>query len=156
MKQYSIISILLMFAIMACNSKTSDSEQENESSLSETKESETKEMVQYLTPKQKSIHLFNLPDGVTERQFSAAISEINSAITELGYSGVGYHLYKVEADTIKEYRYFMEGLWPDPETYKIIHDSEDWNQAVEKNREMLENVFANQIYRRILKVDMNK
>lgn len=151
MKLNSIISILLMFAIMACNSKTSESEQANEPSLSEAKE-----MVQYLTPKQKSIHLFNIPDGVTERQFSAAISEINSAITELGYSGVGYHIYKVEADTIKDYRYFMEGLWPDPEIYKIIHDSEDWNQAVEKNREMLENVFNNQIYRRILKVEMNK
>ena len=151
MKLYSIISTLLLLAIVACNSKTSESEQSNEPSLSDTKE-----VVQYLTPKQKSIHLFNLPDDITERQLSAAISEINSAITELGYSGVGYQLYKVEADTIKEYRYFMEGLWPDPETYKKIHDSEDWKQAVDKNGEMLENAFANQIYRRILKVEMNK
>lgn len=151
MKLYSLISTLLLLAIVACNSKTSESEQSNGPSLSDTKE-----VVQYLTPKQKSIHLFNLPDDITERQLSAAISEINSAITELGYSGVGYQLYKVEADSIKEYRYFMEGLWPDPETYKKIHDSEDWKQAVDKNGEMLENAFANQIYRRILKVEMNK
>jgi len=133
---------------MAFNSKTSESVQLNEPSYSEEKE-----VIQYLTPKQKSIHLFNLPKGISEEQFIASVSELNSAIRELGYSGVGYHVYKAESDTIQEYRYFLEGLWPDPETYKTIHEDEKWKQAAEKNNDMWEKVLAVQIYRRMLKVE---
>ena len=133
---------------MASNRKNSESEKENE--LSSSKE---KEVVQYLTPKQKSIHLFNLPEGVSEKQIIASLSEINSVISDLGYSNVGYQLYKVESDTIQKYRYFMEGLWPDPETYRIIHEDEKWKQAAEKNTEMWEKVVVEEIYRRVLKVD---
>ena len=153
MIRYFINFTLLLITMIACNSKTSVSDQAK-SATADVLPAE-QDVVKYLTPKQKSIHLFNLPDGINENQFSAAISEINSAIIELGYPGVGYHLYKVEADSIKEYQYFMEGLWPDPEIYKKVHDSENWNQAVDKNREMLENVFANEIYRRVIKVEMN-
>jgi hypothetical protein len=146
---FNLILAIVVVIMISCNSKTSESEQVNEPSLSENDE-----VIQYLTPKQKSIHLFNLPEGVSEEQFVNSISEVNSAITEIGYPGVGYHVYKVESDTVLEYRYFMEGLWPDPETYKTIHDNEKWIKAIDKNREMLENVFQEQIYRRLLKVEM--
>lgn len=148
MKLYSILQISILLTLIACNGKTSEKEQVNEPSLSEKKE-----VVQYLTPKQKSIHLFNLPEGVSEQQFIASVSELNAAIRELGYSGVGYHVYKVESDTIQEYRYFLEGLWPDPETYKTIHEDEKWKQAAEKNNDMWEKVLAVQIYRRMLKIE---
>ena len=148
MKLYSIIPILLLLTMMASNSKTSKSDPTNETSFSKEKE-----VVQYLIPKQKSIHLFNLPEGVSEKQIIASLSEINSVISDLGYSNVGYQLYKVESDTIQKYRYFMEGLWPDPETYRIIHEDEKWKQAAEKNTEMWDKVFAEEIYRRVLKVD---
>lgn len=148
MKLYSIIPMVILLTIIACNSKTTESELANEPSFSKEKK-----VVQYLTPKQKSIHLFNLPEGVSEEQIIASLSEINSVISDLGYSNVGYHLYKVESDTVQTYRYFMEGLWPDPETYRIIHENEKWKQAAEKNTEMWDKVFATEIYRRVLKVE---
>ena len=98
--------------------------------------------------------MFDLPQGVSETQFIASIAELNAAIEELGYSGVGYHVYKVESDTISKYRYFMEGLWPDPETYRIIHESEKWKQAANSHRVMMGKVFATEIYRRVLEVAM--
>ena len=150
MKLCSIISILMLLTIMACNSNASESGQAEEPI------SQEKEVIQYLTPKQKSIHLFSLPEGVSEEQFITAISELNSAVNELGYSGVGYQVYKVQSDTIQEYRYFVEGLWPDPETYRIIHEDEKWKQAAENNEEMWGKVSEVEIYRRLLKVDMNE
>jgi len=154
MKLYSIVSTLLLLALMACNSKTSESDQVKETSLDVLPG--VQEVVQYLTPNQKSIHLFNLPEGVSEQQFVGSISDVNSAITEIGYPGVGYHLYKVESDTIQEYRYFMEGLWPNPETYKIIHENDKWKQTIEKHSEVFSDVMATQLYRRMLKVEMNE
>ena len=139
----------MLLALFSCNNKSSQSAQESKLSVTVSEQ----KAVEYLTPKQKSIHLFDLPEGMTERQFVGAVEEINAAIDKLGYPGVGYHVYKVQTDTIQEYRYFMEGLWPDPETYRVIHDSEAWNQAIDENREMFDRAFANQIYRRILKVE---
>jgi len=109
----------------------------------------------YLTPGQKSIHLFNLPEGVTEAQLIASLSELNEAIQGIGYKGVGYHLYKVEDNTIQAHRYFVEGLWPDPETYRTIHDHEAWKQAAEKNNSIWDKIQAVEIYRRVVKIDVN-
>jgi hypothetical protein len=48
----------------------------------------------------RSIHLFDMPEGVTEAEWSAALAEMNGVAAELGYPGAGYYMYKTEnADT---------------------------------------------------------
>jgi len=110
---------------------------------------------EYFTPGQKSIHLFNLPDGISESQLVESLAELNQSISDVGYPGIGYQLYKVENDSIQEHRYFVEGLWPDPETYRVVHDHEAWKQVAEKHAEMWDKIQAMEIYRRVVKVDMN-
>lgn len=140
MKHYTGVPLFLLIILMIYASPSSFGQ-------------ETKD--QYLTPDQKSIHLFNLPEGISEAQLIESLSEINGAIGKIGYKGVGYQLYKVEDETIQEHRYFVEGLWPDQETYHIIHEHEAWKQFAEKYAEMWDKIQAVEIYRRLLKVDVN-
>lgn len=45
-------------------------------------------------PKDKSIHLFDLPADVAEADWAAALAETNGVIAELGYPGAGYFSIK--------------------------------------------------------------
>lgn len=100
----------------------------------------------------KSLHLFKLPDGVSERQLSDFLKEMNRAISKEGYPGAGYHLYKI-TDENDEYSYFMEGVWPDTETYKKIHDSKGWKDAADKGKEIVEKIQAQELYLKAEKVN---
>lgn len=97
----------------------------------------------------RSIHLFDLPEGVTEAAWSAALTEINGVIAELGYPGAGYYLYKTESADTKDYRYYFEGVWPSAEAYAKIHEAPAYVAASEKFGAMYDKIKAVQIYRRM-------
>ena len=149
MKNFTISGLLfLLFVFVACNSNSAPSDQ----SINQTAASHENAPNTYLTPGQKSIHLFDLPEGTSESQFLSAVARLNSTIAEMGYSGVGYHVYKEERDSIGAYRYFMEGLWPDSETYSVVHQSDEWKAAFEENKAVIKAIQDIEIYRRMLKV----
>lgn len=100
----------------------------------------------------RSIHLFDLPEGVTEAEWSAALAELNSLVKDLGYPGAGYHMYKTENPDIKDYRYFFEGVWPSEEAYTKIHEDPSWKAASEKFGPMYDKIKAVEIYRRMNRV----
>lgn len=100
----------------------------------------------------KSLHLFELPDGVSEKQLSDFLDEMNQAISDEGYPGAGYHLYKI-SDNHDKYKYFMEGVWPDAATYDKIHDSEKWKNAANKGKDMIDKIQANELYLKAEKVN---
>ena len=50
------------------------------------------------TTQLKSIHLFDLPEGVTEAELAAVLEKSNTMIKQLGYKDAGYFLYKVEGE----------------------------------------------------------
>lgn len=100
----------------------------------------------------RSIHLFDLPAGVTEAEWSAAIAEMNNAIAELGYPGAGYYLYKAQDADAKNYRYYFEGVWPSAEAYKKIHEDPAWIAASKKSEAMYDKIKAVEIYRRMSRV----
>ncbi|MDR5589962.1 hypothetical protein [Christiangramia sp. SM2212] len=100
----------------------------------------------------KSLHLFKLPDGMTEKQLSEFLNEMNKAISDEGYPGAGYHLYKITTDN-DEYTYFMEGVWPDTATYDKIHNSEGWKAAAEKGKDMVDKIQAQELYLKAEKIN---
>ncbi len=101
----------------------------------------------------RSIHLFDLPEGVTEEAWSAALAEMNSVIAELGYPGAGYYMYKTQSADTKDYRYFFEGVWPSEEAYAKIHEDPTWKTASEKFDPMYAKIKAVEIYRRMSRVE---
>ncbi|MEZ0539057.1 hypothetical protein [Fibrella arboris] len=107
---------------------------------------------QTATAQLKSIHLFDMPAGVTEAQLSAVISELNAVIKRLGYSNAGYTFYKVEGKEIDKYRYFFEGNWPNAEAYQKIHDDKSFQEADKKLGMVYEKIKAVEIYRRLVRV----
>jgi quinol monooxygenase YgiN len=100
----------------------------------------------------RSIHLFDLPEGVTEAAWSAALQEMNDVAAGLGYPGAGYYLYKTESADVKNYRYYFEGVWPSEEVYLKIHEDPTWKAASEKLDPMYAKIKAVEIYRRMNRV----
>lgn len=100
----------------------------------------------------KSVHLFDLPDGMTEAEWSAALTEMNGVIAGLGYPGAGYYFYKTENAEYKDYRYYFEGVWPSAEAYTKIHEAPAFVAASEKLGPLYDKVKAVQIYRRVNRV----
>lgn len=100
----------------------------------------------------RSLHLFDLPEGVTEAGWSAALAEMNGVVAELGYPSAGYYMYKTEDADTKDYRYFFEGVWPSAEAYTKIHEDPAWKAASEKFNPMYDKIRAVEIYRRVNRV----
>ncbi|MGM9509055.1 hypothetical protein ACS5NO_15075 [Larkinella sp. GY13] len=107
---------------------------------------------QTATTQLKSIHLFDMPAGVTEAQLSAVIGELNTVIKRLGYSNAGYTLYKVAGKGADKYHYFFEGNWPNNEAYQKIHDDKSFQEADKKLGTVYEKIKAVELYRRLVRV----
>lgn len=107
---------------------------------------------QTATTQLKSIHLFDMPAGVTEAQLSALIGELNTVITRLGYSNAGYTLYKVAGEGADKYRYYFEGNWPNAGAYQKIHDDKSFQEADKKLGTVYEKIKEVEIYRRLVRV----
>lgn len=80
----------------------------------------------------KSIHLFDMLEGVTEAELAARLKEMNIAIERFGYKDAGYSLYKVQGETGEKYRYYFEGVWPSAEAYKKTHEDKMYLEADKK------------------------
>lgn len=95
-----------------------------------------------------SLHLWDSTLNVSEVELAKVLDEVNDAITELGYPGAGYLLWKVQNDTLMQNRYMMLGSWPDKAAYDSIHKSEAWQSVWEKYSEFLEPMKEQSIYSR--------
>lgn len=102
-------------------------------------------------PALKSVHLLNLPSDISDSQLVSALSEANKVISELGYPGAGYRVWKVQVDSTAEYMYLWEGNWPSQAAYDAIHESEAWQNAWKQNQAMFQ-ALKDQVYRRYSEV----
>jgi|GEM_PF-484154 len=100
----------------------------------------------------KSLHLFKLPDDISEQQLTNFLKEMNKAISQEGHPDAGYHLYKI-TDKNEDYKYFMEGVWPDLATYDKIHNSEKWKNAAANGKDMIDKIRADELYLKAEKVE---
>ena len=105
------------------------------------------------TAQLKSIHLFDMPQGVTEAELSAVLKEMNTTIKNLGYKDAGYFLYKVEGEGSEKYRYFFEGVWPSAEAYKKIHEDKMYMESDKRASVLIKKIMEGELYRRLKRVD---
>ncbi len=103
-------------------------------------------------PPLKSVHLLNLPSNVSESQLVSSFSEINKVISDLGYPGAGYRLWKVQGDSPVEHMYLWEGSWPNQAAYDTIHESEAYDNATERHGDILQALRDFQVYQRYSEV----
>lgn len=105
------------------------------------------------TAQMKSIHLFDMPEGVTEAELSALLKEMNTTIERLGYKDTGYFLYKVEREGSEKYSYFFEGVWPNAEAYKKIHEDKMYKESNTKASVLIKKIMEAELYLRLKRVD---
>jgi hypothetical protein len=72
----------------------------------------------------KSVSLWYDSAGIDPARLLASLERVNTAIDSIGYPDAGYKLWMVQSDTSKDYRFMVEGYWPDQETYDLIHKHE--------------------------------
>ena len=105
------------------------------------------------TAQLKSIHLFDMPEGVTEAELAAVLEKMNTSIKQLGYKDAGYFLYKVEGEGPEKYHYFFEGIWPSAEAYKKIHEDKMYMESDKKASELIKKIQAVELYRRLKRIN---
>lgn len=103
--------------------------------------------------KRISLHLFDLPDGITIEEFQKDLDKANSIYEKNGFRVDTYKVYQVkETDEAKENRYMWLSTWSSDAEYKKAHSEEIndfWtNYFTPKYEKMLDK----HIYRRFFSV----
>jgi len=101
----------------------------------------------------KSVSLFYDSTGVNPSELLASIERMNRAIDSIGYPDAGYKLWIVQSDTSGDYRFMLEGYWPDQEIYDVIHNHELYknaNKGLEQEDEKLWKNLKNISYNRFI------
>ncbi|WP_163714598.1 nuclear transport factor 2 family protein [Mangrovibacterium lignilyticum] len=100
-----------------------------------------------------SVHLLKVPEGTALDELSGTIEKLNEAIASLGYWDCGYKLLQIKEDKSDTYNYFIRGNWKNPETYKIIHDSDAFNKVADSIPESVRGVLKTQLYVKVGKIE---
>ena len=125
-----LITLFILYSIVSCVSTVDD-------------ETEKAELLQFEVT---SLHLIDSTLNVSELEFAKVLDDVNDVIAEMGFLGAGYSLWKVQNDTIMQYRYMMLSSWPDRAAYDSIHNSEAYNSVQEKYTEFFEPMREESIY----------
>ena len=62
------------------------------------------------------------------------LERINKAIDSIGYPDAGYKLWLVQGDSVKTFKFLLEGFWPNQAIYDTIHKNKLYTNAF--NRDM--------------------
>lgn len=143
----------LLCLVISCGTTTNEEANTMEETSSPNMTEQPASNLQTQIAKNKSIHIFDMPDGVTEAEWSAAIKELNDVVAEIGYPNAGYAFYKVENDSVKNNRYYFEGIWPAGDAYQKIHEHPAYLEAEKKFMSMYSKIKAVQMYRRLVLVE---
>jgi len=127
-----LIALFILYSFVSCVSTVDEG-------------SEKAELLQYEVT---SLHLIDSTLNVSELEFAKVLDDINDVIAEIGYPGAGYSLWKVQDDSIMQYRFMILSSWPDKAAYDSIHSSEAFNSAWEKHTEFFEPAREQSIYQR--------
>jgi hypothetical protein len=142
-----------LFLMVGCSQGKNDKEATNLEGAGSASMSDQKgSSLQANIPTEKSIHVFDMPDGVTEAEWSAAIKDINAVIAKIGYPNAGYAFYKVANDSVKTNRYYFEGVWPAGDDYKTIHENPEYIKASDKLTPLYDKIKAVEMYRKVVLV----
>lgn len=88
---------------------------------------------------------------VDPSEILASLELINKAIADIGYPDAGYKLWQIQGDSIMEFKFLIEGYWPDQALYDSIHNHELYKEAGEADAELWDKLDM-VLYHRFIKV----
>jgi hypothetical protein len=77
----------------------------------------------------KSVSLLYDSIGIEPSEILSSFERINKAIDSIGYPDAGYKLWLVQSDSTKNFRFMIEGYWPNQAIYDTIHNHELYKNA---------------------------
>ena len=103
---------------------------------------------------QMSIHLFDLPDGISEDEYIADIEKLNSFFIASGY-GKNYTVLKVADDNeADQYRYALVSSYPSAEVYAASHNQgPDYEAFVDEIKAKYQVIIDTEIYRKVFNIN---
>jgi len=107
----------------------------------------------------KSVHLFDLPTGVSRTQIEEALTGLNRAIAETGHTDANYVLWEVNQAQVPGYpsigyHFVMEGIWPSQTAYDEIRETPAFRGAIEDYSEVLQAISDASVYSRYQRVGL--
>jgi len=99
---------------------------------------------------QMSIHLFDLPEGISEVEYLSDIEELNSFYIESGLEK-NYTVLKVgEKSDVSEYRYALVSTYRSAEEYESTHNlGEEYEAFVDYLFDKYDEMMRAEIYRKV-------
>jgi len=120
----SVLMAVTVFSISSCTQK--DIAKEESSKIENTL---------------KSVHLMQDSLKVDPAKLLVSLEQLNKAIDSIGYPDAGYQLWLVQSDTAADYRFLLNGYWPNQEVYDEIHNHELYKNATEEDDELWNNLY---------------
>ncbi len=120
----SVFMAVTVFFISSCTQK--DIEKEGSSKIENTL---------------KSVSYWQDSLKVDPAKLLVSLEQANKAIDSIGYPDAGYKLWIVQSDTAADYRFLINGYWPNQEVYDEIHNHELYKNATEEDEELWNNLY---------------
>jgi hypothetical protein len=125
------VMVLSILVCQSCTQKSNDSE--NTGGIENTL---------------KSVSLLYDSLMVEPKDLLATFERINKAIDTIGYPDAGYKLWLIQGDSIKDFRFMLEGYWPNQAIYDTIHKNKMYLNAATPEMEKLWEKVKNISYHR--------
>ena len=77
----------------------------------------------------KSVSMFSDTLNQDLSVFLAELEKVNAIIDSIGYPDAGYQLWVVQKESFTDYRFMINGYWPDQEAYDVIHENDLYQNA---------------------------
>ena len=88
----------------------------------------------------KSVSLWQDSIQVDPAKLLASLERVNEAIDSIGYPDAGYKLWLNQSDTVINFKFMINGFWPNQEVYDEIHDNELYKNSIEGDEELWNNL----------------
>jgi hypothetical protein len=88
----------------------------------------------------KSVSLWQDSIQVDPAKLLAYLERANEAIDSIGYPDAGYKLWLNQSDTVINFKFMINGFWPNQEVYDEIHDNELYKNSMESDEELMNNL----------------
>ncbi|OFY09301.1 MAG: hypothetical protein A2X05_12705 [Bacteroidetes bacterium GWE2_41_25] len=126
----AIFLVSIIFVIASCTQKSKESEE-----------------ITKIENTLKSVSLLYDSLGIDPSELLSMFERINKAIDSIGYPDAGYKLWIIQSDSTKDFRFMLEGYWPNQAIYDTIHKNElylnAWNADDKKVWSSMKNISYN-------------
>jgi hypothetical protein len=86
--------------------------------------------------------------GMNPSELLSMFESVNRAIDSIGYPNAGYKLWLIQGDSARDFRFLVEGYWPDQAIYDSIHANKLYQDAWSAEDKAVWNKFRTVSYHR--------